>query len=405
MSREVDAVVIGSGAFGASAAFHLAHLGQKVALVDRFALGSQTSPRAAGLSQQIRTQPDMTRIAMLSVAKLRRFADETGQPLAYHASGSTKLARTERDAARIRSEVAAGQDLGLDIAEIGEDDLVRLAPYACPVGVEAMWFTASDVYLQPGQVPVGYARAAAALGAEALPFTPVTAIERRNGAVVGVVAGGERIHAPVVVDAAGAWARLVAAEAGIRVPIQPVRHQLMITEPIPAVADGQAICRVIDVNVYVRPDGGGLLLGGYEPEPMAVDPAASGTGFQVADLPLDLGVVRRLADSVREIFPALAGAPVRELRGGLPTMTADDRPVVGPVPGLAGFYAIAGCCVGGLSAAPGLGQLLAERIVHGAPSLPLDGLAIDRFGPELDDDDALREAGLRAYANHYAIGG
>jgi glycine/D-amino acid oxidase-like deaminating enzyme len=147
------------------------------------------------------------------------------------------------------------------------------------------------------------------------------------------------------------------------------------------------------------------LLGGYEPEPMAVDPAASGTGFQVTDLPLDLGVVRRLADSVREIFPALAGAPVRELRGGLPTMTADDRPIVGPVPGLAGFYAIAGCCVGGLSAAPGLGQLLAERIVHGVSSLPLDGLAIDRFGPELDDDDALREAGLRAYANHYAIGG
>jgi len=405
VSRDFDAVVIGAGAFGASTAYHLAQLGQTVALLDRFALGSQTSPRAAGLTQQIRAKPDMTRIAMLSVEKIRRFAEETGQPLVYHEGGSAKLARTAADAEQIRAEVAAGQALGLAIDHIDEADLTRLAPFARPVGVEAMWFTASDLYLQPAQLPIGYARAAQALGAETRPFAPVTAIERQNGAVVGVVAAGERLHAPVVVDAAGAWARLVAAEAGVRIAIQPVRHQLMVTAPIVGVADGQPICRVIDVNVYVRPDGGGLLLGGYEPDPLPVAPGELAAGFQIADLPLDPGVVRRLAASVAEIFPAIPAAPVRELRGGLPTMTADDRPLVGPVPGLAGFYAITGCCVGGLSAAPGLGQLLAEQIVHGAPSLPLDGLAVDRFGPELDGDDAVRAAGLWAYSHHYAVAG
>lgn len=405
MSFEVDAVVIGSGAFGASAAFHLAKLGQKVALLDKFGLGSQTSPRAAGLTQQIRAKPDMTRIAMLSVAKLLRFEEETGQPLAVHQGGSLKMARTARDAEQIRSEVAAGQELGLDIDHIDEADLGRLAPYARPVGVAAMWHTASDLYLDPAQLPAAYVRAAASLGAETRPFTPVTEIVREGGAVAGVVAGGERWHAPVVVDAAGAWARSVAEEAGLKIPIQPVRHQLLITEPIAGVADGQAICRVIDVNVYVRPDGGGLLLGGYEPDPLPLSPAERGPEFQISDLPLDEAVLRRLAASVGETFPALPTAAARLVRGGLPTMTADDRPLVGPVPSLPGFFAITGCCVGGLSASPGLGQLLAEQIVHGAPSLPLDDLAIDRFGGRYDDEVAMREAGLWAYSHHYAVAG
>jgi 4-methylaminobutanoate oxidase (formaldehyde-forming) len=398
-------VVIGSGAFGASLAYHLAATGERdVALLDRFAIASQTSPRAAGLTQQIRPTAGMTRLAMLAVEKIGRFAEETGEPMTYHRSGSVKMARTERDARQIRAELAAGQERGLEMRPLSADDLALLTPFARPDGVTAMWFTPSDLYLEPVQIPRGYANAAARIGVTVLPDTAVTGIRRNGDAVAGVTTNRGEISAAIVVDAAGAWAREVAAEAGIRVPIVPVRHQLMITEPIDGVAAEQPICRVIDANVYLRPEKGGLMLGGYETDPQPHDARRYLAEFQIKDLPLDLSVLRRLADAVRDQFPVFQGTAVREHRGGLPTMTADGTPIVGPVPGLRGFFAATGCCVGGLSISPAIGQSLAELILTGAPSLPLDELSITRFGPELADDEILRTASVATYAHQYSSG-
>src|SRR5215471_290104 len=113
MIQEAEVVVIGAGAFGASIAFHLARRGRRVALVERYAIASQTSPRAAGLTQQIRPDPVMTQLAMRSVAKIERFASDVGEPLAFHQSGSIKLARTARFAEQIHAEVGQGQAIGL----------------------------------------------------------------------------------------------------------------------------------------------------------------------------------------------------------------------------------------------------------------------------------------------------
>src|SRR3712207_6784017 len=117
--RTSSVVVIGSGAFGASVAYHLAAMGQgHVALLDRYEIASQTSPRAAGLTQQIRPSEQMTRLAMLAVQKITRFAEETGEPLVYHQWGSVKMARTERDERQIRAEIEVGQSRGLDIGPL-----------------------------------------------------------------------------------------------------------------------------------------------------------------------------------------------------------------------------------------------------------------------------------------------
>jgi glycine/D-amino acid oxidase-like deaminating enzyme len=398
-------VVIGAGAFGASVAYHLAAMGERgVVLLDRYEVASQTSPRAAGLTQQIRPTAGMTKLAMLSVQKITRFAEETGEPMVYHQSGSVKIARTERDERQVRAELAAGPERGLEMRPLDAGDLAALTPFAKPVGVRAMWFTPSDLYLEPVQIPRGYAKAAERLGVTVLPNTAVTGILRDGDGVAGVATNRGAIGAPVVVDAAGAWARAVAEEAGIRVPVVPMRHQLMITEPIDGLAPEQPICRVIDANVYVRPEKGGLMLGGYEANPQPYDARTLPEGFQINDLALDLGVLRGLAEKVRDVFPVFAGAAIREHRGGLPTMTADGKHIVGPVPGLRGFYAATGCCVGGLSISPAIGQCLAELILTGAPPLSLDELAITRFGAEVDDDDALTSAAVSTYAHQYGGG-
>ncbi|MEA2513259.1 MAG: hypothetical protein QOJ59_2746 [Thermomicrobiales bacterium] len=405
MITTASVVVIGSGAFGASLAYHLAAMGQRdVALLDRYEIASQTSPRAAGLTQQIRPSEQMTRLAMLAVQKITRFAEETGEPLVFHQSGSVKMARTERDERQIRAEIAAGRSSGLGIQPLGSDELASLTPFARPVDVRAMWFTPSDLYLEPGQIPRGYANAAKRLGVTVLPNTAVTGILREGDTTTGVATDRGQISAPVVVDAAGAWARAVAKEAGIRVPVVPIRHQLMITEPIEGVGPEQPICRVIDANVYVRPEKGGLMLGGYEENPQPYDAGQLPDGFQIKDLPLDLGVLRGLAARVRDVFPVFEGASIREHRGGLPTMTADGKHIVGPVPGLRGFFAATGCCVGGLSISPAIGQCLAELILTETSTHPLDELAMTRFGPELADDRILRAAAVTTYAHQYAGG-
>jgi 4-methylaminobutanoate oxidase (formaldehyde-forming) len=402
MIQEAEAVVIGAGAFGASIAFHLAQRGRRVALLDRHAVASQTSPRAAGLTQQVRSDPDMSRLAMRSVAKIVSFEGETGEPLDFHQSGSLKLARTPEFVGQIHEEVERGQAIGLDIEPILPAEAERRAPFLCADAALAMWYSSSDLYIEPGDLPRAYVRAAARLGATILPNTAVTAIGTRDGAVERVVTDQGEIRTPVVIDAAGAWTRVVAEMTGIRVPVVPTRHQLYITRPLAGVTADQPIVRVLDVNVYVRPERGGLMLGGYEPDPLQVEIRSLGADFEMANLALDFEPLRKLTHAVRHEFPLLEGAGIDEFRGGLPTMTADGRLIVDQVPGMTGFFVVSGCCVGGLSISPAVGEALAAWIVDGESPVELTSLGLARFGSEVDTEDRLRQACLWRYAHHYS---
>jgi glycine/D-amino acid oxidase-like deaminating enzyme len=403
MIEATECVVIGSGALGASVAFHLASGGRQTALVDKHALGSQTSPRAAGLTSQARGSDLMTTLAQRAVRKIEAFAQETGEPLVFHQPGALKIARTPEHVAQLQSELERSRRLGTGLRAISPSEARALNPFLETTGILAVNFSPTDLYLEPCQIPDGYARAAERLGVQMLPHTLVTGIVLQGDGVAGVETERGTIRCETVVDAAGAWLRAVAALAGASVPMVPTRHQLMITEPIDGVEAMQPITRIIDANVYVRPDGGGLMLGGYEPDPVEYGPAALPARFDIADLALDLGVLRRLADSVRQQLPIFQGVPgeigVRVHRGGLPTMTADGWHTVGPVPGVRGLYVAGGCCVGGLSIAPAIGEVLAAWIIDGTPPMDLSPLAPGREAGI--DEELLRTACRQHYAHHY----
>jgi 4-methylaminobutanoate oxidase (formaldehyde-forming) len=403
--QDAEAVVVGAGALGASVAYHLAHGAKNVVLVDRFDVASQTSPRAAGLSQQIRADPITTRLAMRGVQMLERFSEDTGEPLIVHQSGSIKMARTPAGAAQVARDITHGQALGLEIKAISEDEARRLAPFFEPAGALALWYTASDVFLEPGDLPRAYARAAARLGATVLPRTTVTAIGTRDGRIEQVVTTTGTIRTPVVIDTAGAWNGLVAAMTGIRVPIVPTRHQLYITEPIVGIVPEQPIVRVLEANVYVRPERGGLMLGGYEPDPLQVDMRKLPADYQIGDLALDFEPLRTLTQDVSAQFPVLQNAAIAELRGGLPTMTADGDHIIDRVPGVEGFFVVGGCCVGGLTISPAVGELVAKWVVEGEPPMDVSRFRLSRFGAEVDSDERLRAACLWRYAHHYSAAG
>lgn len=403
MIDAAECVVIGSGALGASIAFHLARAGKQVALVDKHALGSQTSPRAAGLTSQARGTDLMTALAARAVRKIEAFARETGEPLVFYQPGALKIARTPEHVEQLRSELERSRRVSTGLEAISSSDARAMNPFLETAGILAVNFSPTDLYLEPSQIPHGYARAAERVGAQMLPHTLVTGIVLRGDALVGVETEHGTIRCETVVDAAGAWLRAVAALAGARVPMIPTRHQLLITEPIDGVDPMQPITRIIDANVYVRPDAGGLMLGGYEADPVQYDPAALPARFDIADLELDLQVLRRLADRVREQLPIFQRIPreigVRVHRGGLPTMTVDGEHTVGPVPGVRGLYVAGGCCVGGLSIAPAIGEILAAWIIDGKPPIDLSALAPGREGDL--DEEALRAACRLRYAHHY----
>src|SRR5215475_11800220 len=171
MMASADVVVIGSGAFGASAAYHLAKRCARVAVLERTRLASQTSPRAAGLTSQVRATPALTRLAQRAVEKLAAFADETGQPLRFTQSGALKIARTERDAEQLDREVARGKAAGVSIELISVQEARRRLPILGERGIVAVTWSPTDCNVEPSELPIGYCRAAEKLGAVMLPRT------------------------------------------------------------------------------------------------------------------------------------------------------------------------------------------------------------------------------------------
>ena len=147
------------------------------------------------------------------------------------------------------------------------------------------------------------------------------------------------------------------------------------------------------------------MLGGYEPQPMMLDPHAVSPGMDVESVQLDIAVLEDLARQITDVMPVFNDFQVREHRGGLPTMTVDGNPLLGPLPGIEGFYVISGCCVGGLAKSPAMGRALAQWISDGQPAEDLQDAAPDRFADRFDNTQQLIEACQWQYAHHYQKAG
>ena len=403
MTSDADAVVIGSGALGASTAYYLAERNRRVVLLDKFDLASQSSARAAGLAQQVQVDDVLANLAIRGIQTLTHFEQETGVPLDVVVNGSVKIARTEDDAAQLEEEVRRGKNLGVEIDLASATQARQAAPWADPDKALALSHCTTDTYIErPGTLPQAFIRGVLERGGEALAHTPVTDVVLDNDSVVAVTTPSGSIETPVVVDAAGAWARMIGDLVGRVIPLWPVRAQLFITEPLAEVEERHATVRVMDAKVYVRPAGGGLLFGAYEPDPVDVDTREQSDDFQIGDLTLDIDPLRRVIPSVRDEFPLLEDAGVAEFRGGLPTMTPDGYFLVDRMPGVEGFFMATGCNVGGLSISPPLGDDLAGWIVSGGERPEsLTPLRVNRFDDQFANDEELREACLSTYVHKY----
>ena len=402
MIREADVVVIGSGGLGAATAYYLAKRGGlSVALLDKHDIGSQTSPRAAGMVSCMRKGELMIELIKDACRKIETFTVETGQPLDWVHSGSLKIARRPQDADVIAADLDRGRRMGLDVEQVSPEEAHRLNPFLKPSGVVAALRIGDDRYFDPAQVAIGFARAAAAKGATVSPRTDVTEVCIEGGKVTGVQTSNGPIQTAVVVDAAGAWTRQVAEASGIRVPLVPTRQQLIVTEPLDGVRADLPMVRIMDAAVYARPCQGGFLWGVYEEDPRFFDMQSLGPTFDIKDMPLDMEVLRSAADGVKAQIPILQTAKVREFRGGIPTMTADGQHILGPVPAVDGFFFASGCNVAGLSISPTVGEALAAWIVDGNPPVDLSPMTLARFEDKTWSEEQLRREAAWQYRHFY----
>ena len=399
---QADAVVIGAGAFGLSAGYQLAaHGAGRVVVLDRFAPGTQTSPRAAGLYKLVQADETLTRLAQSSIEVIRGFSEATGIPLPFVQSGSLLAARTPEHAALIDDEAAASAGWGVELEKIDEAAVRRIAPYLTGRGLRSAYLIPGDIYIEePRSLLEAYMTAIAQQGSLVLGETLVTGILVENGEIRGVSTSRGDIATPLVIDAAGAWARGVGALAGVEVPVAPVRHQLLITRPIAGMSPQEPIARIVDASAYLRPARGGLMMGGMESNPISIDPRPD-PNFSIPDTPLDMGVLDQFTATLGPLVPALGDTPVAEHRGGLFTMTPDARFLAGPVPSVHGLWTATGCNGSGFSMSAGIGRALAEWIVGGEPPFDLSSLDPGRFGPGPLDDGELTSTGLWQYANYY----
>ncbi len=393
-------MVIGAGALGLSTALHCAMSGRSVTVVERQTAGSQASGRAAGLFKSVQADELRTRLARRSIARAICFADWAGTRLDVARPGSFLIARTARHRAFLSRELAQSRRWGADVREATRAQLADGLSYYRPAGDHFALWCPEDIYIEE---PIGliqaYLAACQRHGAVVAENEPVIGIAVTAGRVAGVETERRSIAAPVVVDAAGGWVRLVAALAGAQVPVAPVRHQLLITAPTAQVDAADPITRVVDAAVYLRPARGGLMFGGFEPRPLPVDPRDQPTCFTTDDVPLDLGVLRTLAGQITAEVAAAGTAPVAEHRGGLFTMSPDGRFVVGPTPDLPGLWSASGCNGSGFSSSLAIGEALAAWIASDVPPPGMEALSPGRFGTL--PDDVLVTRGLWQYGHYY----
>jgi glycine/D-amino acid oxidase-like deaminating enzyme len=400
---DAEITIVGGGAFGCAVAYFLARAGKRdVVLLEKDELASGTTSQAAGLVGQVRTSPARVRIAMFSVRTFRALARETGHDPDYRAVGSLRLALTPAREAEFRHMVAVSRREGLEVDFVPLREVAERFPLLDLAGVRAALWCPSDGYLQPYGLTMAYAHGARALGVRIHTGTPVLGIVCKDGAVTGVRTEHGELRTETVVVAAGPWAAMLAATAGIALPIVPVRHQYFVTEPIAGVSPELPVLRIPDLRLYARAEVNGLLVGGFEAGPESLDPRELPRDYRRFAVEPEWERLSGFGRDGVTLLPALAEAGVSATFRGYPTFTPDGHFCLGPVPGIRGLVMAAGCCAHGVSGSAGLGTTVAAAILDEEPLVDLGPVRAGRFAGAVEWDGA-RHAAERVYADYYGL--
>jgi sarcosine dehydrogenase len=395
-------VVIGGGVVGVSIAYHLAQRGvSDVTVLERRQLTHGSTWHAAGLVGQLRSSSSLTQLMQKSVETYQTLEAVTGYPTGWHGVGSVRVASSADRWQELKRIATTGKSFGFEVALISAAEAGDLFPLLNPDGVLGATWVPSDGYVDPSQLTQSLATGARAAGVRIVQNCRVEAIERSGRRVTAVTTTEGRIECDTLVNATGMWGTETARLAGVELAVNAVEHQYVVTEKHDSLPWDLPTFRDPDARFYLKPDAGGLVIGGWEP----------GTRAPWRRIPPDLGPelfapdhdrFEILAEGAAHRVPIVAELGIQTWVNGPIPFSPDAEPLMGITEDLDNLFHCCGFSAG-IAAAGGAGFALANWIIDGDPGLDLWPFDVRRFGTPHNVAAYLEARSIDAYGHYYEI--
>jgi len=371
MRNKAEVVIIGGGITGCGAAYNLAKKGlTDVILLEKNFLSSGATGRCGGgIRQQFTTEWNI-KLAMESVKRFEKMNDELGVDIEHVQGGYLVITDDEKEAEEFKKNVKLQNKLGLDSKFITPSEAKEIVPYLNEDNILGATFCQSDGHAYPFRVVQGYAKKAEEMGVDINKFTEVKGIKKENNRIKSVVTDKGEIKTNIVVNAAGAYSGDIANMVGIEMPNKPFRHEILATERYKHILDPMIIS--FKYGIYFSQQRHGEIVGGIgDPdEPSSYNIKSS------------LEFVERFTEALGKIVPAFKNLNIVRQWAGFYDVTPDAQPILGYTEGVDTFIQANGYSGHGFMLAPRVTELIAELIVDGKTSMPIDELNLKRFEGE-----------------------
>ena len=401
---QADAVIIGGGIVGCSAAYHLAKLGWSVLLLERQQLTCGTTWHAAGLLPRLRASKSMTDLVNYGHDLYLALEKETGINIGYKKRGALSVALSPERMREFRRAVSTAKAFGAPAEEVSAADIARYYPGLSTDGIIGGIWLPDDAQGDPVNITLALAKAARLAGAKIMEGVAVQSVLQENGRVTGVMTAAGTVRTDYVVNAAGLWAHELGRQSGVAVPLHACEHFYIVSEPLPGLPE-LPILRVPDEWSYYKEDAGKILLGAFEPHAKPWGMRGVPDDFAFATLPEDWEHFAPVLEKAMARLPILQTVGAQIFFNGPESFTPDDRYLLGEAPELKNYFVAAGFNSVGIQSAGGAGMALAAWMNDGRPPLDLWEVDISRMMPFQRNRQYLQKRvsetlGL-LYADHY----
>ena len=372
MKRQAEVVVIGGGVIGTSIAYHLARAGVRdVVLVERDELAAGSTSKAAGGVRAQFSDVLNVQLGARSLEAFARFEEDTGYDIGLHRVGYLFLLSTPEDVASFEAGVRLQNSLDVPSRMIDPAEARRLSPLISTEGLLAAAYSPDDGHCTPEAVVHGYASAARNHGATILRHTDVTGIETHGDTITAVVTTLGRIDTRTVICAAGAWSRAIGAMAGVDLPVQPLRRQIAVTEPVSGLPPTLPMSIDFSTSLYFHTEGPGLLVGMSDPD------ERPGYATDTHDR-----WIPRLADAMRRRAPDLLALRRTGGWAGLYENTPDHNALIGEATSVSRFLYATGFSGHGFLQGPAVGEVVRDLYLGHVPFVDVSPLSAGRFAAD-----------------------
>ncbi len=404
LDSSADVVIIGGGIMGCSTAYHLCkHSDKKVMLLERNKLTSGTTWHSAAQVRQLRSSQNLTRLVQDSVKLYSQLEAETGQATGWVQEGSISIATHRDRLLHIRREAALAQVFGIDVEEISPAEVKSRWPLVNTEDIIGAVYSPLDGRVNPSDVCAALSKSIRRNDGVIREDTAVTGMRRSGRRIMGVETDTGFIECETVVITGGLWSRAIGELAGVSVPLYACEHYYLLTQPIAGIQGHLPTLSDHDGFLYLRDEGGGLLVGCFEPQGKPIDISELPEDFSFGLLNEDWDQFEPAMNNALHRVPELASAEVKMLLNGPESFTPDGTFLLGPTQELDNLFLLCGMNSVGMATGGGAGKALALWIIEGNAPMDLHQADPRRFHALETQIELLRERIPEVLGKHYAI--